>query len=713
MATRPGKGPVRKAAIANDGTFREGRKTDIVILCRVMGTTGAGKSTFINTAVGEECMRVGHGLSVCTTKVQAVVVHPAPGNRVPEGHRLVLVDTPGFDTSYEDEEQTLQLVDAWFQVYYRKKTPTGGVIYLYNLSHDRFSGVARRSLERICRLRESAGLGKVVLSTANGGMLHQEERERRELNLRDNFWKSTIEAGAEVHHFQKEATSAWSIIETFFPLPVLGATSSLLSSGVTPSLSSDDQTTGPAREGERPQTPIVVNDAILADGRNTDIVIPVMGPTGAGKSTFINYALGKQRMTVGDDIDSCTTAVCPVVIDPIPGFPSLKGYRLVLVDTPGFDDTLVDDMKILRRIAAWLAASYRHKMTIGGVLYLQDISNKRFTGTARMNLEMFQRLCGDAALHKAVLATTNWGKSTSEYDQRHEEEMRVHHWSSLLQEGAEVRRFLGSSASAWDILNAFIQRADNSRRLNEKAQPLQIQEEVVDCQKHLEMAVEHKSKKPSSSESTIGPRKVVVIPVLGPTGAGKSTFINCVLEYLQSPNRRMNVGHSTTSCTTQPCEVDIDIKSKLQVPSLDGYRLVLLDTPGFDDTYKGDLEILKRIAKWLADAYRKEFVIASVLYFHDMSNKRFTASARKNLELFSNLCGDSAIGKTVLVTTNWNGDPKVLEGREDKLKHDHWAAMMSLGQRLNLRVQTEIVDGKKVAALGSVHIGPHEHFSGF
>jgi predicted GTPase len=34
-------------------------------------------------------------------------------------------------------------------------------------------------------------------------------------------------------------------------------------------------------------------------------------------------------------------------------------------------------------------------------------------------------------------------------------------------------------------------------------------------------------------------------------------------------------------------------------PELRGYRLVLLDTPGFDDTHEEDVEILKRIAKWL------------------------------------------------------------------------------------------------------------------
>jgi len=118
-------------------------------------------------------------------------------------------------------------------------------------------------------------------------------------------------------------------------------------------------------------------------------------------------------------------------------------------------------------------------MVVGGVLYLQDISNRRFTGTARLNLTIFRHLCGDAALNRVILGTTNWGVNTSDLDQQHEEEMRSEHWSTLLQQGAEVRRFLGSSASAWDILNVFLQRADNTRRLAQNLDPLQIQEEVA------------------------------------------------------------------------------------------------------------------------------------------------------------------------------------------------------------------------------------------
>jgi len=62
-------------------------------------------------------------------------------------------------------------------------------------------------------------------------------------------------------------------------------------------------------------------------------------------------------MKVGDRTTSCTTKPCPAYVIPIPHFPNLKGYRVVLLDTPGFDDTFVDDVEVLRGIANWLAES--------------------------------------------------------------------------------------------------------------------------------------------------------------------------------------------------------------------------------------------------------------------------------------------------------------------------------------------------------------------
>ena len=59
-------------------------------------------------------------------------------------------------------------------------------------------------------------------------------------------------------------------------------------------------------------------------------------------------------MLVSHDMKLCTSKLQYEIVD---NPPPLEGHRVIVVDTPGFDDTYVDDVEILRRIAVWLASS--------------------------------------------------------------------------------------------------------------------------------------------------------------------------------------------------------------------------------------------------------------------------------------------------------------------------------------------------------------------
>ena len=61
-------------------------------------------------------------------------------------------------------------------------------------------------------------------------------------------------------------------------------------------------------------------------------------------------------MNVGHEIMSCTSALQYAIVDN-PSTRKLGNRRVIIVDTPGFDDTYQDDVEILRRIAVWLASS--------------------------------------------------------------------------------------------------------------------------------------------------------------------------------------------------------------------------------------------------------------------------------------------------------------------------------------------------------------------
>ncbi|KAG2008552.1 TKL/TKL-ccin protein kinase [Coprinopsis cinerea AmutBmut pab1-1] len=201
-------------------------------------------------------------------------------------------------------------------------------------------------------------------------------------------------------------------------------------------------------------------DAIMKDGRDTDFIVAIMGPTGVGKSTFLNKIAGKEVTTVGHDLASCTQQLHPYIMD----HPSLPGQRLVLVDTPGFDDTLIDDAEILRRIAVWLASSYDSDMKLGGILYLYDISAKRLTGSVRLNMKMFRKLCGREAYDKVIICTTKWTKKNEEQAAANQEELKRDFWKDLIDNGTRVMRVDNTESSYRKALDALLEPVPNQPR---------------------------------------------------------------------------------------------------------------------------------------------------------------------------------------------------------------------------------------------------------
>ncbi|KDR80544.1 hypothetical protein GALMADRAFT_153019 [Galerina marginata CBS 339.88] len=193
------------------------------------------------------------------------------------------------------------------------------------------------------------------------------------------------------------------------------------------------------------------------EGIESDIVILVIGPIGAGKSTFINAALDNDKLEVGHGMSPCTTKPWPVVVDNIP---NLDGHRLVLVDTPGFDSTDLskDDERILKQIDTWLEKSYPRKVIFGGVLYVHDITNKKFKAADRRIIERFHRKYGDSAIQNTILATTNWGPPQPKNGETLEKELKSVHWVTTIEKGAKVHRFLRDSESAWAIINDLLRR---------------------------------------------------------------------------------------------------------------------------------------------------------------------------------------------------------------------------------------------------------------
>ncbi|KAF3770177.1 hypothetical protein M406DRAFT_354312 [Cryphonectria parasitica EP155] len=162
----------------------------------------------------------------------------------------------------------------------------------------------------------------------------------------------------------------------------------------------------------------------------------------------------------------------------------------------------------------------------------------------------------------------------------------------------------------------------------------------------------------------------LIIGVMGVTGAGKSTFI----QRATGTNEGI-VGHSLVSCTQQVTP---------HYFAAEGYNFVLVDTPGFNDTYKSDAEVLKELANYLELTYKQKTKLAGIVYLHRITDVRMDGGAMRNLKMFRKLCGEKPMRNVVIASTFWGTmSDTISEAHESELisKSEFWGDMISHGAR--------------------------------
>ncbi|OCH89852.1 hypothetical protein OBBRIDRAFT_712434, partial [Obba rivulosa] len=134
----------------------------------------------------------------------------------------------------------------------------------------------------------------------------------------------------------------------------------------------------------------------------------------------------------------------------------------------------------------------------------------------------------------------------------------------------------------------------------------------------------------------------------------------------------LDVGHGVDSCTS-----DILLSDQF---ILDGRRVRLIDTPGFDDSERSDADVLEQIAAFLIESYQKGNRLHGVLYLHRISDVRMGGAARRNFSIIHKLCGPAALPNMILATTRWNEVDLVTgEGREDDLRTKFFRSVLDGG----------------------------------
>ncbi|KAL0948459.1 hypothetical protein HGRIS_011032 [Hohenbuehelia grisea] len=192
-----------------------------------------------------------------------------------------------------------------------------------------------------------------------------------------------------------------------------------------------------------------------AEVKTGDVIIAVVGPTGAGKSSFIKAATG--HGVVGEELRACTSEVEVFKLS----WPERSLLDVVFVDTPGTNDYNISDTKVLEMITQWLKITYERNTKLTAILYLHRISDNRMAGTPLGYLKAFEKLCGQNALRNIAIITTMWDEVDPETGEKRIEELRDKYWNVFVSQGAKIKRHdQGSEASAWKTIDAVLQAAN-------------------------------------------------------------------------------------------------------------------------------------------------------------------------------------------------------------------------------------------------------------
>ena len=131
-------------------------------------------------------------------------------------------------------------------------------------------------------------------------------------------------------------------------------------------------------------------------------------------------------------------------------------HKVVLIDTPGFDDSKRSDTDILTEISRLLTFQYEAGLALKGVIYLHRITDHRYQGSSVKTLNIFQKICGKHALKNVLLVTTRWHEVDESLGAKRERELRDQFWKYMLSNQSTMIRYHGDHDSAVTIASQLL-----------------------------------------------------------------------------------------------------------------------------------------------------------------------------------------------------------------------------------------------------------------
>ncbi|KAG5635225.1 hypothetical protein H0H81_012003, partial [Sphagnurus paluster] len=170
----------------------------------------------------------------------------------------------------------------------------------------------------------------------------------------------------------------------------------------------------------------------------------LLGKTGAGKSAFINRAVGKEVSPVGHGLTTTTFTITAFQAN----HPKHPDKKITLVDTPGLGTGAREDYKIMKKLVKWLKESIPEKSRKVIIIYLVAIDRKL---SEKSEVYMFpKKLIMHGVSTHSLIVTTKWENL---YDMQlgHERRELI---SGRFSVEIPVHAFQNSGDSAWNIIDS-------------------------------------------------------------------------------------------------------------------------------------------------------------------------------------------------------------------------------------------------------------------
>ncbi|KAF9044917.1 hypothetical protein BJ165DRAFT_122401 [Panaeolus papilionaceus] len=179
-----------------------------------------------------------------------------------------------------------------------------------------------------------------------------------------------------------------------------------------------------------------------------------MGPTGAGKSTFIEaLAGGSQKLAISSNqLAGFTQRVTAYKLVNVVRH---TGRAIYLVDTPEFSNTKISEIEAMEMLRDWLkencsAGYYR-------ILFLTPITVTRLPGSRQRTIKMLKESLGSETFVVTV-ATTMWdtlhSERTRSQAEKKLEQLRDQVFKGFFGEETDLKRFLGTRNSALQVMDS-------------------------------------------------------------------------------------------------------------------------------------------------------------------------------------------------------------------------------------------------------------------